>query len=136
MQIKTNRSVIVFILLSLFTLGIYSLFFWSRYARDVNTICEGDGRHTHGILVVIILSVFTLGIYWYIWCFGMQNRLRYNAERYGAGAVSGGGTVVLWQIFGFLLFGLGGLIGTFIQIDSLNRLAYTYMYSENRYLES
>lgn len=134
MQVKTGRSLIVFVLLSILTLGIYSLFFWARYARDVNTICNEDGRHTRGMLVVIILSVLTLGVYWYIWCCGMQNRLSDHAACYGLSPVSRGGVVVLWQLFGFVLFGIGGLIGTYIQIDSMNRLAYCYTYGNLMYV--
>ena len=61
----------------------------------------------------------------------MQKRLQENAGRYNAGVISGGGTVLLWQIFGPLLFGLGGLIGLYIQVDSMNRLAYNYAAMHN-----
>lgn len=131
MQVKTNRSLIAYILLSIITCGIYSLFFWHNYIKDVNTICAGDGKNTRGILAVIILSILTLGIYGYVWTYGMQNRLRDNASRYNAGVITGGGTIVLWQIFGVLLFGIGGLIGTYMQFDSLNRLAYNYVAKHN-----
>lgn len=131
MQVKTNRSLIVFILLTILTCGIYSLFFWHSYVKDVNTICAGDGKNTRGVLALIVFSMLTLGIYALVWSCGMQNRLRENARRYNAGPMSGGGAVVLWQLFGPLLFGLGGLIGTYIQIDSMNRIAYNYMAMHN-----
>ncbi len=123
---KTNRSLIVFILLTVLTLGIYGLFFWHNYIKDVNTLCSGDGKNTPGIIVVILLTIVTFGIYGFIWQYGMQNRLRDNSARYGGGLISGGGAVVLWSLFGPLLFGVGGLVATYIQISSINSLAAGY----------
>ena len=123
---KTNRSLLVYILLSIVTLGIYPLFFWHSYVKDLNTICSGDGKNTNGLLVAVLLSIVTLGIYAFVWQYGMQNRLRDNASRYNAGLIKGGGNVVLWSTLGMLLFGVGGLVALYIQIDSLNKLAYGY----------
>ena len=135
MNVKMHRSFFVYILLSILTLGIYSLFFWSSYAKDVNTICAGDGKRTRGILMVILLSILTLGIYAFVWTYGMQKRLQENAGRYNAGVISGGGVVLLWQILGSLMsMGLGGMIGTYIQFESMNRLAYNYVAKHNRAL--
>lgn len=134
MQVKTNRSFIGLIVLSIITLGIYPLFFWHAYVRDVNTICAGDGKNTRGILAVILLSIITLGIYGFVWTYGMQKRLQENARRYNAGVIPGGGTVLLWDTFGMLLFGIGGLIGLYIQVDSMNRLAYNYTSMHNNSL--
>ena len=134
MQVKTNRSFIGLIVLSIITLGIYPLFFWHAYVRDVNTICAGDGKNTRGILAVILLSIITLGIYGFVWTYGMQKRLQENARRYNAGVIPGGGTVLLWETVGLMLFGIGGLIGLYIQVDSMNRLAYNYTSMHNNRL--
>ena len=134
MQVKTNRSFIGLIVLSIITLGIYPLFFWHAYVRDVNTICAGDGKNTRGILAVILLSIITLGIYGFVWTYGMQKRLQENARRYNAGVIPGGGTVLLWDTVGLMLFGIGGLIGLYIQVDSMNRLAYNYTSMHNNRL--
>ena len=75
MQVKTNRSFIGLIILSIITLGIYPLFFWHGYVRDVNTICAGDGKNTRGILAVILLSIITLGIYGF-WLFNKMTAWR------------------------------------------------------------
>ena len=134
MQVKTNRSFIGLIVLSIIMLGIYPLFFWHAYVRDMNTICAGDGKNTRGILAVILLSIITLGIYGFVWTYGMQKRLQENASRYNAGAIPGGGTVLLWETVGLMLFGIGGLIGLYIQVDSMNRLAYNYTSMHNNSL--
>lgn len=129
---KTNRSIIVLILLSILTCGIYPLFFWYSYVKDVNRMCAGDGKNTNGILMFFLLSLITFGIYAIVWQYGMQNRLRDNASKYNAGLIKGGGTVLCWSIFGSLLFGIGPLVALYIQIDSINRLAYGYNTMQNR----
>lgn len=128
---KTNRSLMGYILLTIITCGIYPLFFWHGYVRDVNQICAGDGRNTNGIVMLFVLSLLTLGIYGFVWEYGMQNRLRDNAQRYNAGIIPGGGSVLGWQIFGSLLFGIGSFVAMYIQIDSLNRMAYAYTARRN-----
>ena len=65
----------------------------------------------------------------------MQNRLRDNADRYNAGLIKGGGTVLCWSIFGSLLFGIGPLVALYIQIDSMNRLCYCYNAMQNHRIE-
>ena len=132
---KTNRSIIALILLSIVTFGIYPLFFWHKYVRDLNKVCAGDGRNTNGLLVAILLSIITFGIYSIVWTYGMQNRLRDNADRYNAGLIKGGGTVLCWSIFGSLLFGIGPLVALYIQIDSMNRLCYGYNAMQNHRIE-
>lgn len=131
-MVKTNRSFVAFLLLSIITCGIYSLFFWHSYVKDVNTICAGDGKNTRGVLAMILLSIITCGIYGIVWTYGMQKRLSENAARYNAGVIAGGGTVLLWSIVGAFFFGIGTFVATYIQIDSLNRLAYNYTAGHNR----
>lgn len=136
MNVKTNRSLILFLLLSFITCGIYSLFFWHSYVKDVNTVCAGDGKNTRGILMAIILSAITFGIYGLVWTYGMQNRLRDNAARYNAGPLASGGNVLCWNIFGSFLFGIGPFIALYKQIDSLNRITYNYVSSFNRNVQN
>lgn len=77
---QTNRSLIKLILLSIITLGIYALFFWSAYARDMNIVCEGDGKKTRGILARIVFSILTLGIYDFVWLYGAGDRIAPTAS--------------------------------------------------------
>lgn len=129
---RTNRSLIGYIFLNILTCGIYSLFFWHGYVRDVNNLCAGDGKNTRGIFAMIILTFFTLGIYAIVWQYGMQNRLRDNSSKYNAGLIKSGGSVLCWSIFGCMLFGIGPLVALHIQIDSLNRMCYGYVTMQNR----
>ncbi len=132
---QTNRSFIKYLLLNILTLGIYGLFFWHKYVQDVNTLCSGDGKNTNGVLVKILLSIITLGIYSFVWHYGMQNRLRDQAGRLGAGPIKGGGTILLWKIFGVLLVGIGPIVATCIQIHSINTVVYAHQSKQNHHLE-
>lgn len=69
-------------ILTLVTLGIYSLFFWYKYGRDVHRICKDDGKYTTNFIVVLLLSIITLGIYYIYWIYQMAGRLETAHRRY------------------------------------------------------
>ena len=93
---KTNRSLLVYILLSILTLGLYSLYFWPCFARDMNVVCVGDGRRTRGILARIIFSALTFGIYEIVWLYTTGDRIRINAHRLNVPVSCTGGGVLAW----------------------------------------
>ena len=121
-----KRGVISYLLLGAITGGIYSL--WRVYvlARDVNEMCEGDGKKTNGFLILFLLSLVTLGIYAIVWLYKLGNRLQANAERYGVNITSDGTTVVLWSTVGLLLAGLGTIIAMHIIFTNTNLLIDSY----------
>ena len=45
-DLKENRSLLVMILLSIITFGIYELYYIHTVAKDTNTICEGHEGKT------------------------------------------------------------------------------------------
>lgn len=57
-QLKTNRSLLKYILLSIITLGIYGIVVMSNISSDINTIASRyDGKKTmHYCLVFFIFS--------------------------------------------------------------------------------
>ena len=63
-QLKTNRGLVKFILLSLITFGIYGLVVMSSVSSDINTIATRyDGKKTmHFCLLSFIFSWLTCGI--------------------------------------------------------------------------
>ncbi|MBR4333069.1 MAG: DUF4234 domain-containing protein [Clostridia bacterium] len=75
---RTDRSLLKLILLSIITLGIYWLWFWSQFAKDMNIACEGDSKTTRGIFFRILLSIITLGIYEFVWMYGVGSRIHNN----------------------------------------------------------
>lgn len=126
MRVKEDRSLIMYIVLTIITCGIYSYYFLYSMAQDANTVCAGDGKQTSGLLVFIVLSFITCGIYAWIWYYSLGNRLAENAPRYGLTFTENGTTVLMWQIFGALLCGIGPFIAMNILINNMNRLAHAY----------
>jgi len=125
-MIRTNRSIVKYILLTIITCGIYALWYQHKIAQDINTICDGDGKHTGGLLKFFILGVVTLGVYILIWYFGVANRLISNAERYGVKISGDGKIVLLWRVFGVFLFGVGPFVAENIIMENTNILADAY----------
>lgn len=124
--LKTDRSLLVYILLCIVTCGIYGWYFIYSIARDVNICCDGDGEHTSGLLMFILLSIVTCGIYSYIWFYKLGNRLNKNAYRYGMVFTENGTSVLMWQLFGVLLCGIGPFIAMNIIIKNTNTLCAAY----------
>lgn len=124
--IKQDRSLLKYILLSIITCGIYSWIFLYELAKDVNILCQGDGEETAGLIKLILLSIITCGIYSFIWYYKLGNRLCANAPRYGLVFQENGTTVLLWQLFGSMLCGIGPFIAWNIIIKNTNMLASAY----------
>ena len=105
-MIKTNRSLLTYIVLNCLTCGIYGFYFTYSIARDVNQMCAGDGR-------------------WW-WQYQLGNRLADNAPRYGLHFSENGTTVILWDVVGLLLCFLGPFFAMHILIKNTNALASAY----------
>ncbi len=126
-MVKNNRSLLTYILLTLVTCGIYAYIFLYELIKDVNVICEGDGEETPGLLMFILLTIVTCGIYSWIWYYKLGNRLAKNAPRYGLAFSENGTTILMWQLFGALLCGIGPFIAMNIIIKNTNALATSYL---------
>jgi hypothetical protein len=126
-QVDNNRGLVKYVLLTLVTCGIYSWYFIYKLAADVNVICEGDGEHTNGLLKLILLSLCTCGIYSYVWYYKLGNRLWTNGQRYGLNFPENGTSVLLWQLFGSALCGIGPFVAMNIIIKNTNALATKYL---------
>lgn len=122
---KTNRSLLKFILLTAITFGIYGLYFYHSYARDMNIVCEGDGKHTRGLLAVIVFSFLTLGIYGFVWMYGVGERISMNCQRRGIPNNTTGSSVLLWNLLGALII-VGPFVALHQMLDGLNMLCADY----------
>ncbi len=125
-MIKEDRSLGMYILLSICTCGIYSWYFIYTMAQDSNTMCQEDGKKTPGLLAFILLTIITCGFYGIYWEYSLANRLAGNAPRYGMNFQENGTTVLLWHLFGALLCGVGPFIAINILIKNMNALAHAY----------
>ena len=119
MKNMKERSLVAYYLFSFLTLGIYALVFWGKYTKDVNDLCEGDGKKTMKFKYVVLLSIITVGIFGLVWRCKLANRLQENAERYDLKFSEGGALVVVFTILGFVL-------GDFILIKNFNKMAKAY----------
>lgn len=101
--VKNDYSLVMYLILTIFTLGIYALILTHNLAKDTNQMCAEDGQNTPGVLVVIILSLFTLGFYSYFWYYNVQTRLHNAAPRYRVNISEDGSSVLVWFIVGMFI---------------------------------
>lgn len=126
-QLKTNRGLAKYILLSIITLGIYGLVVMSAVSSDINVIAgRYDGKKTmHYCLVLFIFSWLTLGIVPLVWYHRISKRIGKELNRRGIGYNFGAGTYWGWGILGSFI-----VVGPFIYIHkllkSMNLLAGHY----------
>ncbi len=120
-----RRSLLVYILLSCITFGIYAIVFWHRWTQDVNRLCEADGKPSMGYLLVLLLSIVTGGIFFLIWLYQQTERIAAAGPSYGESVATSGTSVVLWYLLGSFI-----LIGPFVALAKVfgatNQLAYAY----------
>ena len=126
MRVKEDRSLGMYILLTICTCGIYSWYFIYTMAQDANTLCSGDGKKTPGLAQYILLSIITCGFYNIYWAYTLGNRLAENAPRYGVDFQENGSSVLLWYLFGAMLCGIGPFVAMHILIKNMNTLAHLY----------
>ncbi|MDR2618880.1 MAG: DUF4234 domain-containing protein [Treponema sp.] len=120
-----KRNYIAVILLTIITFGIYGLYFIHKLAKDMNTLCKGDGQKTRGLLFCFFIGLITLGIYNLVWLFMVGDRMQDNAPRYGLSFKESGGTILLWYILGSFII-VGPFIALHIVIKNINALAESY----------
>jgi len=115
-QLKTNRSLGKLIFLSLITLGIYPLVFFSGISNDINVIASRyDGRKTmHFCLLMFIVGPITLGIGYFVWFHRISDRIGNELRRRRILYNFGAGDFWLWYIIGSII-----IIGPFVYIHKL-----------------
>ena len=131
--LKTDRSLVAYILLNIITCGIYGYYFLYTMARDVNIVCSGDGKKTGGLAAFILLSWITCGFYALYWYYALGNRLASNAPRYGLNFQENGTTVLLWYLVGALLCGIGPYVAMHFLIRNTNSICAAYNQANGLY---
>ena len=120
-----KRGLAGLILLSIVTFGIYGLYWTYHLVKDVNVMCEGDGKKTSGLLKIILFGMITFGIYTLVWLYMLGDRLQDNAPKYNLTFKENGGTILLWYILGSFII-VGPFIALHILIKNTNALADEY----------
>ena len=126
-QLKTNRSLLKMILLSIITLGIYGLVVMYTVTEDVNTICTPyDRKKTMNyLLLVFVFSWLTLGIAPIVWSHRISNRIGNELARRGIAYKFGAGTFWGWGVLGCLIL-IGPFVYTHKLLRSMNLLCADY----------
>jgi NADH:ubiquinone oxidoreductase subunit 5 (subunit L)/multisubunit Na+/H+ antiporter MnhA subunit len=127
-QLKTNRALVRFILLSIVTFGIYALVFWYCIAEDINAIASRhDGKKTMNYaLLVFLIAPITFGIGVIVWFHRLSNRVGNELSRRSLGLSFSSSTYWGWFILGSLLFGIGPLVYLHKLSNAMNALAEDY----------
>ncbi|MGI6089980.1 MAG: DUF4234 domain-containing protein [Saccharofermentanales bacterium] len=126
-QLKTNRSLLKFILLSIVTFGIYGIVAMSAVSTDINFIASRyDGKKTmHYCLIIFVFNFLTFGIAYLVWNNNIAERIGNELIRRGIDYKFGAGTFWLWGFLGALI-----IVGPFIYLHkllkSMNLLAENY----------
>lgn len=115
-QLKTNRGLLKFILLSIVTLGIYSIVFYSSLSSDVNLIASRyDGKKTmHYCLLLFLVGPITLGIAYIVWFHKMSARVGSELARRGIAYSFGASSYWLWNVLGVII-----VVGPFVYLHKL-----------------
>lgn len=129
-QLKTGRSMVAFILLSLITFGIYGLVVMSNVSTDINTIASRyDGKRTmHFCLVFFIFSWLTLGIVPLVWYHKISARIGMELGRRRIPYSFGASDFWLWNILGCLI-----IVGPFVYLHKLLKAMNLLSENYNRF---
>ncbi len=115
-----ERSFFAYIVLALFTLFIYPIVFWTKLSKDVNALCEGDGKKTMKYVFIWLLNFVTFGLAGFIWKIVLVKRLQSNAARYNLRFSEGTGIGVALSLL------TGPFIIQFVIVKNFNKLAVAY----------
>lgn len=123
-MIKDDRRLWKLILFSIATFGIYNIYFWFQFTRDLNEINTEDKRIKNYFLV-LFLTIITFGIYRWVWFFYLEDRLQITGERMNMRISPGPGVTLFIRLFGTFIL-IGPWVSDFIVIRNMNKLAAAY----------
>lgn len=126
-QLKTNKSLVKFILLSLITFGIYGIVILSSVSNDINIIASRyDGKRTmHYCLLCFLVGNITFGIGYIVWYHKISNRIGDELNRRGINYSFGAKDYWLWSVLGSLII-VGPFIYTYKLLKATNLLCENY----------
>ena len=127
-QLAADRNLVVFIVLSFITLGIYTIVFYYKIVRDINTIASRyDKRTTINFLLVILLSLLTLGIFGLYWFHTTFDRIGDELARRKIDYTFDAVAFWLWGVLGIFI-----IVGPFVCVHktckAMNKLCEHYNY--------
>ncbi len=110
-QLKTDRSFIKTLLLSMITFGIYALITYGSITDDVNLVCSKyDGKKSMNyFLLIFIVTPLTFGIASLVWFNNICQRIGNELKRRQIAYEFGSKDFWLWGILGSII-----IVGPFV----------------------
>lgn len=129
-RLREDRSLLMYILLTAVTCGIYGIWFYWHFYKDINTVCrvkeQDDSQNTPNYIIVCLLILVTCGFYAYYWLYKQGNRIQRVGEVYGERIEENGTTYLMWTIFGALICFVGPFVAIHLQFKNMNKLSRCY----------
>ncbi len=126
-QLKTNRGLLKYILLSLITFGIYGIVAMSGVSSDINIAASryDEKKTMHYCLLFFVFSWLTFGIAPLVWFHRISARMGAELTRRGIVYSFGAGSFWGWYILGSLI-GVGPFIYFHKFFKAMNLIAADY----------
>lgn len=122
--VTTERNIATSIVLTIFTCGIYGIFWFISLTDDIRNASEDSSMPSGG--TAFLLTLITCGIYGIYWAYRMGKGLAAVHQKMGDSVVSDNSILyLLLQIFGF------GIINYAIMQNDLNNIARTQRMKDN-----
>ncbi len=127
-QMKTDRSMIMYIILTMITCGIYGIYFYAKIGDDMNIIASRrDGQKTLNYwLVALLLNGLTCGILGVVWFHCISERVGDEARARGINTNFGASTYWLWYVLGSFLCGIGPFVYLYKLCQTMNDISKNY----------
>ncbi len=115
-MLRTNRSLLKYLLLSIITFGIYGIVVKTHISMEIDTVASPrDHKSTlNYLLVLFVLGPLTLGIFPLIWFHNLSNRIGEELKARNLGYEFGAGSFWGWGILGSLI-----VVGPFVYLHKL-----------------
>lgn len=126
-QLKTNKSLIKYILLNIITFGIYGIVVMSSVSSDINVVASRyDGKRTmHFCLLFFLIGPITFGIAYLVWYHRISARIGAELKRRGIDYSMSAGTFWLWGVLGSLIL-VGPLVFLYKLFKATNLLCENF----------
>lgn len=126
MKLKSDRSVVLFIVLSIVTCGIYYLVMMCIFSDEANKICtKSDGKKTMLYILAVLLGCITMGIVPLVWYHRYYTRIGNEARKRGLPVNFGAFDFWIFQVLlGFTIIAPIYFFYKFIKTTNLLNASY------------
>ena len=124
-----RQSLLTFILLTVFTCGIYSIIWIYSMTTELNRLAEEAGAPPEMMVnptTEILLCIFTCGIYSYIWIYKHGNKMKMIGNEKDIPINEEGSAYILFILLGAVTCGIFTFYAYHLFIKNFNMLADDY----------